>query len=202
MSKTCGTWLTGFLAIFWHYSRGNPYSSNVRWWWHACDPSAPVPVPVPVTPSLIKALNRIAVAQQEGFRLSHGHGHGEDVYGAGHGKKEGEPWDEFWREVKKKTMTTTCWSWDEGGFGKMYAPTDLATWFDLEFFCFNLSTFSFLYVCTWRPPDDAHTTWMPFFIYTFYDPFLCFIGYNRLNYILNKAGNPTTSKLESHCKDK
>ncbi len=71
--------------------------------------SAPAPVPVPATPSLVKALDRIAVAQREGFALSRGHGQGHgdeghhDAHGAGQGQKEGEAWDGFWREVKKTT---------------------------------------------------------------------------------------------------
>ncbi len=69
--------------------------------------SAPALVPVPATPSLIKALDRIAVAQREGFALSRGHGQGHgdeshhDAHGAGQGKKEGEARGGFWREVKK-----------------------------------------------------------------------------------------------------
>jgi hypothetical protein len=56
---------------------------------------------VPVTPSLMKALDRIAVAQKDAFGGDPSGGNSEGLGGREGGYK-GPRWDDFWKEVKEK----------------------------------------------------------------------------------------------------
>jgi hypothetical protein len=83
----------------------------------AVDPNALMPIPVPATPSLIKALDRIAIAQKDAFgkappRPGLPHTQSSNV-GLHEGlpttvkqqipkPPEGPKWNEFWRDVDDK----------------------------------------------------------------------------------------------------
>jgi hypothetical protein len=67
-------------------------------------PQPPPLVPVPATPSLIKALDRIAVAQKDAFssdpnRLSED---GMPAPGSPQEEYKGARWGDFWRDVQSK----------------------------------------------------------------------------------------------------
>ncbi|CAA7265453.1 unnamed protein product [Cyclocybe aegerita] len=106
-----GEWSPGFLKR--HQSQSQATSVGPH----------PTAVPVPATPSLIKAIDRVALAQREAYgpsraasqaRPQHTEGRSPTrartpprAEGGGHGKEhERSPrWEEFWREVRAKAQT-------------------------------------------------------------------------------------------------
>lgn len=112
-AKECeGGWVPGFMK------RQQPYSPSTQ-------QSHPVPAPVPATPSLIRAIDRIAVAQKDAFGSVVVSSQSRDASaGIGHGQETTTPipltgremerererapgWGDFWREVGDKANANT-----------------------------------------------------------------------------------------------